>query len=154
MIDLNISTTIGAPIKRVFDFMSTPENDVQWQHGTLAAATILNRDSERGVFFRSIGHLMGHRNLGTYEVIESRSNLKYRFKSISGPLYSQTTYTFKTAGDGTRVNISMRVGAVKFLQKLLHTKEQVLGRRMKRELKENLTALKSLLEGRHILQSV
>jgi uncharacterized protein YndB with AHSA1/START domain len=150
MIDLNISTTIGAPIKRVYDFMSTPENDVQWQHGTLAAATIPNRDNAKGLFFRSIGHLLGRRNLGTYEVIESRSNLKYRFKSLSGPLYLQTTYTFETAGDGTRVNISMRVGAVKFP----HTKEQILGRRLKKELKENLTALKGLLEGRHILPSV
>jgi len=85
MFNLKVGTLIEAPIKRVFDYMSTPENDFQWQYGTLATATITNRYNGKGVYFRSAGHLLGRRNLGTYEVIESNSNLKYRFKSITGP---------------------------------------------------------------------
>lgn len=133
---------IEAPIERVFNYMSTPENDFQWQYGILATATIPNRHNGMGIYFRSIGHLMGRRNLGTYEVMESSSNMKYRFKSITGPLHSQTTYTFKKVGDDTRVNISIRVGAVNFFR----MNERILGRMMKKQLRENLAVLKELLE--------
>ena len=149
MFNLTTSTVIEAPINSVFDYMSTPENDFQWQYGTLATASITNRRNQMGVYFRSIGHLMGQRNLGTYEVIESSANLKYRFKSISGPLHLQTTYAFKMVGDETKVDISIRVGAVKFI----HVKERILGRRMKKQLKENLAVLKGILEAGRIPSS-
>ena len=142
MFNLTNSATIQAPIKCVFDYMSTPENDIQWQHGTLATTTITNHRKEMGVYFRSIGHLMGRRNLGTYEVIESSANLKYQFRSIAGPLHSQTTYSFERAGTGTKVSISIQVGRVESP----HADEPLLGASMRKELKENLAALKDLLE--------
>jgi len=142
MFHLTTSTMIEAPIKRVFDYMSTPENDFQWQYGTLATASITNPQNQMGVYFRSIGHLMGHRNLGTYQVVESSKNMKYRIKSISGPLYLQTTYTFESVGNNTKIGISIRVGAIN----IFHMDERILGRRMKQQLKENLTALKAILE--------
>jgi len=142
MFNLTTSTMIETPIERVFDYMSTPENDVQWQYGILATAMIPSRHNRMGVYFRSIGHLMGRRNLGTYEVIEYIPNIQYKFKSLSGSLHLQTTYTFEIDGDRTRVTISIRIGAVTFL----HMNEQVLGRRLKKQLRENLTALKEILE--------
>lgn len=149
MFNLTTRTMIEAPIKQVFDYMSTPENDFQWQYGTLATATITSRHNGMGVYFRSIGHLMGRRNLGTYEVIESRSNMRYRFKSISGPLHLKTTYTFETAGDGTKVEISIWIGAVNFP----HMNERILGRRMKKQLRENLAILRDILEAKRISSS-
>src|SRR5215213_9715382 len=59
MIDLNSSTLIYRPIRQVFDFMSVPENNFQWQYGTLASARISEGAGNIGTFFRSIGHLMG-----------------------------------------------------------------------------------------------
>ena len=141
---------IEAPIKQVFDYMSTPENDFQWQYGTLATATITSRHNAMGVYFRSIGHFMGRRNLGTYEVIESSSNTRYRFKSISGPLHMQTTYAFETAGDGTKVEISIRIGAVNFPR----MNERILGRRMKKQLRENLAMLRDILEAKRMSSSL
>jgi len=143
MFNLTVGTIIDAPIQRVFDYMSTPENDFQWQYGTLATATIPNRLNGMGVYFRSISHFLGRRNLGTYQVIESNSNRKYRFKSLSGPLHLHTAYTFDVIEDGTKVNISIHVGTINFFQ----INERVLEKRMKKQLKENLTALKALLEG-------
>jgi len=71
MINLNISTIIYQPIKQVFDFVSAPENDFQWQYGTLASARLSEEVGSRlGTFFRSIGHLLGRRNLSTFGVIE------------------------------------------------------------------------------------
>ena len=92
MFNLSINTTIKAPIGRVFDYMCAPENDFRWQYGILATERITNHHNKMGVYLRSIGHLLGRRNLGTYQVIESISNRKYRFKSLSGPLYLNTVY--------------------------------------------------------------
>jgi len=142
MFKLSINTTIDAPIERVFDYMCTPENDFRWQYGTLATARITDRHNKMGIYFRSIGHLLGRRNLGTYQVIESISNRKYRFKSLSGPLRLHTAYTFDLIDDGTKVTISIRVGVVNFFR----MNERILERRMKKQLRENLTMLKSLLE--------
>jgi hypothetical protein len=40
MIILKVSTMICRTVKQVFDFVSAPENDFQWQYGTLAAARV------------------------------------------------------------------------------------------------------------------
>ncbi|HEY6072088.1 MAG TPA: hypothetical protein VIV15_01565, partial [Anaerolineales bacterium] len=90
MIDLSISTMIYRPIGQVFDFMSTPDNDFEWQYGTLASKNISEDPGRVGTQFQSVGHLMGRRNLSTFEVTEYEPNKKYGFKSLSGPLLSQT----------------------------------------------------------------
>ena len=61
MINLEMSTIIYRPIKQVFDFVSTPENDFQWQYGTLATTSLSEGIGKKGTSFRSVGHLMGHR---------------------------------------------------------------------------------------------
>ncbi|MBL0346194.1 hypothetical protein [Candidatus Villigracilis affinis] len=74
MINLNISTLIYQPIKKVFDFVCKPENDFQWQYGTLASATLSEGTENIGTVFRSVGHLMGHRIQSTFEVTEFEPN--------------------------------------------------------------------------------
>jgi uncharacterized protein YndB with AHSA1/START domain len=142
MIHLEMSTMIYRPIQQVFDFVSTPENDFQWQYGTLATARLSEGASQKGTAFRSVGHLMGHRIQGTFEVIEYEPNSEYGFKSLSGPLHSQTSYTFEKANGGTKITMSTRAHVVDFYQ----MNERHLGRNIKKQLKENLTLLKGLLE--------
>ncbi len=45
MINLTLDTKIYRPIKQVFDFVSEPENDFQWQYGTLASTRLSDRVS-------------------------------------------------------------------------------------------------------------
>ena len=142
MINLTSSTLIYRPIKQVFDFMSTPENDFQWQYGTLASAQISEGVTRVGTFFRSIGHLLGRRVQGTFEVTEYEPNEKYGFKSLSGPLQSHTSYAFEMARGCTKIDISTQAIAVNSL--LLN--EGVLEKKMKKQLKENLALLKDILE--------
>jgi hypothetical protein len=146
MINLNGGTIIYRPIKQVFDFMSTPENDFQWQYGTLVTTKLSEGMSKMGTLFRSIGHLMGHRILTTFEVTEYEPGRRYRFKSLSGPLHSQTTYTFAVAHGNTKINISTRANVVDFFQ----IGERILEKRMKKQLKENLAMLKDFLEEKAI----
>lgn len=147
MINFNVSTVIYRPIRQVFDYVSAPENDFQWQYGTLASTRITEGESGVGSHFRSVGHLMGHRVQGTFEVVIFEPATKYEFKSLSGPLLSHIAYAFEMANGGTKVNMSMQASAVNFVQ----MDEGVLEKRMKKQFKENLAMLKDLLEVKRIL---
>lgn len=147
MINLNVSTLIYRPLQQVFDFVSVPENDFQWQYGTLAAARLPDGANKTGSFFRSIGHLLGYRVQGLFEVTEYEPNRKYGFKSLSGPLHSQTSYTFESTGNSTKLSISTQAHAVNSFK----INERLMERKMKKQLKENLALLKDLLEAEHIL---
>jgi hypothetical protein len=137
---------IYRPVKQVFDFVSTSENDFEWQYGTLLTATLSEGASNIGTIFRSIGHLMGRRNLSTFEVTEYEPNKKYGFMSLSGPLQSQTSYTFEMVNGGTKINISTQANVVNFFQ----INEGILEKSFKKQLKENLALLKYLLEAKQI----
>ncbi len=142
MINLISNKLIYRPVKQVFDFISIPENDFQWQYGVLKSAQISEGGIRVGTFFRSIGHFMGRRIEGTFEVTEYEPNKRYGFKSLSGPLHLQTIYTFELASGATKVNISTQASATNVFQ----SDEGVLEKKMKKQLKENLTLLKEILE--------
>lgn len=142
MINLISNTLIYRPVKQVFDFISTPENDFQWQYGTLDSAQISEGDAGVGASFRSIGHLMGQRSISIFEVTEYEPNRKYGFKSLSGPLQSHTSYIFEIERGCTHINVSIQANAVNLLQ----FSEGILEKKMKKQLKENLELLKGILE--------
>lgn len=142
MINLNMDTLINCPIRLVFDFVSTPENDFQWQDGTLVSAGLSDGTNTTGSFFRSIGHNMGRRAQGTFVVTEYEQNRKYGFKSLSGDLHFQTSYTFEIANNSTKVNVSTQAS----LGKSSQVNERILEKMMKKQLKENMRSLKKLLE--------
>ena len=148
MINLDMSTMIDLPVRQVFGFMSVPENNFQWQYGTLVTASLSEGVSSIGTFFRSIGHSMGQRNLSTFEVTEYEPNRKYAFKSLSGPFRLQTSYTFEMADNScTKINISIQAEVVDFVQ----MDEVILEKKMRKQLEENLAMLKNLLEARQLL---
>jgi|SRR3990172_2495687 len=142
MINLISSTLIHRPANVVFDFVSTPENDFQWQYGTLATASLPKGTGTTRTFFRSIGHLLGRRNLGTFEVTEYKPNRKYGFKSLSGLLHSKTSYILKSVSGRTRINISIQASAPNFFQ----LNEARLRKTMEKQLKEDVARLKDILE--------
>ena len=142
MINLTSSTHIDRPVQQVFDFVSTPENDFRWQYGTLASARLSAGASQRGTSFRSIGHLLGRRVQGTFEVTEYEPNKKYGFKSLSGPWQTHTSYTFETDNGSTQIDISTQVTRINFFQ----VNQRLLENNLKKQLQENLSILKDLLE--------
>lgn len=146
MFELNSNTIIYTPVKRVFDFISAPENDFQWQYGTLESVQLSEGTVSIGSLFRSIGHVLGRRNVGTFEVTEYEPNSKYAYRSLTGPLDSHTTFTLEISSGGTKVTISTRLNS---LDPFILDKGGV-EKKMKKQLKENLALLKGLLEIKRI----
>src|SRR5687767_5134804 len=91
--DLNID--IYRPLQQVFAFVTIPENDFYWQYVTLASDKISRGEMGVGTLFRTVGHFMGRRFESVYEVTEFKLNQTYGFKSQSGPMDSNTLYTFE-----------------------------------------------------------
>lgn len=140
---------IYRPIRQVFNFMSTPENDYQWQYGVSTSTRLSEGVTNIGTLFRSIGDLMGRRVESTFEVTEYEPNKKYGFKSTSGPLNSQTSYSFEIADDSTKITVSTQANMINFFQ----VGEVILEKKMKKQLKADLAMLKKLLEAKQILHA-
>jgi hypothetical protein len=143
MIQIDSNIQIHQPIKLVFDFISTPENDFQWQYGTLASNRITASVTGLGACFQSTAVFMGHRLQSTFEVVLYEPNSQYGFKSLSGPLQSITAYTCAMAQGFTLVKVSIQANVVNQME----LNEHVLEKKMKRQSKENLAMLKTILEG-------
>ncbi len=142
MINIESTIFIHRPIQQVFDFVSTPENDFQWQYGTLASIRIAESIPGKGVSFKSTSNFMGHRTQSTFEVVEYETNKMYQFKSLTGPLSSLTSYSFENVNDGTQVNILIRINLIT----LPHLSEIIIGKTIKKQLRENLALLKNIME--------
>ena len=142
MINVNLDVKISSPIGQVFNFVSAPENDFQWQYGTLASTRLPGSITGPGACFQSVGNFMGQRIQSTFEVIEYEPTSRYGFRSISGPLQSFTSFTFEIAKGYTQVKMTMQANVIN----MMDFSENVLEKKMKRQIKENLSMLKNILE--------
>jgi hypothetical protein len=87
---------------------------------------------------------MGYRSQSTYEVTEYEPNRVYGFKSVSGPLQSFTTYILNIGKGCTQVDVSMQANVINAIE----LNENILEKKMKKQIKENLTMLKNILEAK------
>ena len=146
MISFDLHTQIYRPLKQVFSFVATPENDFQWQYGTLASTQISKGQIGIGTLFRAVGHFLGHRIESIYEVTDFEPNKRYGFKSRSGPMELQTLYTFEMIEGSTMVNISTRVS----VGDLFKPGDMIVEKKVKKQYRENLALLKGVLEADRI----
>ena len=149
MIRFDLNTHIYRPLAQVFTFVTTPENDFQWQYGTLTSAQISRGEPGLGTLFRAVGHLLGRRTETVYEVTVFESNKRYGFKSVSGPVDLYTLYTFEIAKGGTRINLSTETNP----RDVFKPDDTIIVRKLKKQYQENLAMLKNVLEARRILEA-
>lgn len=149
MINFDLHIRVYRPLKQVFTFVATPENDFQWQYGTLASVQITKGEVRVGTLFHTVGHLMGRRIETIYEVTEFEPNERYGFKSHSGPMDLHTLYEFEMTEGATTINLSTEIDP----GDLFKTNDSMLEKKFKKQYKENLAILKSVLEADRIVVS-
>lgn len=142
MISFDLNTSIYRPLHQVFSFVATPENDFQWQYGTLSSIQLSEGEICLGTVFRSVGHFMGHRIESVYEITEFEPNKSYGFKTRSGPMDSHTLYTFEIMGNCTKINICTHISP----GDLLKPDSAAIVKKVKKQYRENLALLKGILE--------
>jgi hypothetical protein len=144
MISFDLNTLIYRPLTQVFTFVATPENDFQWQYGTLASTQISEGSVAVGTLFHAIGHMLGLRIETTYQVTVFEPNQRYGFKSVSGPVASHTLYTFAMTEAATQIHLSTETNP----RDLFQSNDGIVIKKFKKQYKENLAMLKSVLEAR------
>jgi hypothetical protein len=149
LICLDLNTHIYRPLIQVFTFVATPENDFQWQYGTLTSARISRGEPGLGTLFRAVGHLLGRRMETMYEVTVFEPNKRYGYKSVSGPVDSYTLYTFEVEQGGTKVNLSTETNP----KDVFKPNATIVVKQFKKQHKENLAMLKSILEANQVLRA-
>ena len=149
MVNLDLRTHIYRPLRQVFRFVATPENDFQWQYGTLASDQLSNGEMGMGSLFRAVGHFMGQRMESIFEVTEFEPNRRYGFKSLSGPLVSQTLYTFEMQEGKSELHVTVQLNPENHLKPATILVEK----RLKKQYRENLALLKSVLEASQVDRS-
>ena len=149
MIRFDLDTHIYLPLNLVFAFVTTPENDFQWQYGTLASTQISRGEIGRGTLFRAVSHLMGRRIETVYEITVFELDKRYGFKSVSGSVDSYTLYTFETSKGATRINLSIETNP----RDVFKLNNPIVVKKFKKEYKENLAMLKNILEAHPIART-
>ena len=127
------SIVIAAPAEDVFALVADLERAPEWQ-GSLESV-----DVERGIEVRRLG---GRRQEARFEVAESDPPRRLVIESHGGPARARATTTLESQGDATRLAFSLEVelsGALRFAAGMIRGS-------VEREARENLTALKRLVE--------
>jgi uncharacterized membrane protein len=136
------SVVINRPVEEVFAWVSDLESDPQW----ITAVSEKKKTSAGpvgvGTTFRDTGAFLGRQIENTYEITEYESNAKFGFKTVSGSIPVEMTFTFEPVAGGTRVTQAGE-GEVAGLFKLA---EPIFARIMKRTLDTDLANLKDLME--------
>jgi hypothetical protein len=149
MISINLNTLILRPVMEVFDFITTPENNSQWQYGSLISVITSAGDMQVGAVFSSFGHFMGRRIQSNFEVTEFEADKSYGFETISGPIQLQTSYSFEAIENGTNLMVSSMINPGGFFKLV----DPIVKSLAIKQFKENLTTLKGILETREIIHN-
>jgi hypothetical protein len=144
MIILELNTHIHRPLSQVFAFITTPENDFQWQYGTLSSERVSNGEVGQGTLFRAVGHFLGQRMERLFEVTRFERNKLYTYKSLSGPLSSQTSYRFAILGARTVLEMTVQLDPGSSLEPVGFKDKKQVGHQYRQDLHLLRVVLESL----------
>jgi len=106
MIKVNSSVLVNQPIEKVFEFVTTPENDSQWYIGVESRDHTPGEPAGVGSTSQSEIRFLGIPMTVTWEVTDYEDPNKISVKSIEGPVSVKAGYTFETMGEGqTKVSV-------------------------------------------------
>jgi uncharacterized protein YndB with AHSA1/START domain len=138
-----VSTLIHKPVKQVFDFISTPENDGRWQAGGLKTKQTSQGPMGLGSTFQSASQDGDYPIENNFEVTAFRPERKFAFKSVS--THMSTSYIFDAVEAGTRLTATIQPPDPAGILKLA---SPLLARRFRKRFAGNIARMKKLLETR------
>jgi carbon monoxide dehydrogenase subunit G len=142
MIDIDHSVTIDRPLEEVWDFVSDPANNPQWQSGVIQSDQSPIGPIGVGTRVRIVRRLMGQRMELVLETTEFAPYEKFAFKSLSGPLDVSGFLAVAATDTGTEVTYRGTGKAAG----VLGLGETIIAGLVNKQISDDLKALKALLE--------
>ncbi len=144
MIKVNTSVLVSQPIEKVFDFVTTPENDAQWYIGVESRDHTPGEPAGVGSTSQSEIRFLGVPVTVTWKVTEYEAPKKIAVQSIEGPVSVEAAYTFEAMGEG-QTKVSVSGGAE--VSGLFNLAEPLVERMAQRQWEASFENLKDVLEG-------
>jgi len=144
MVEVETSVLINQPTERVFEFVTTPENDAQWMIGVESRDHTPGEPAGVGSTSQSEMRFLGVSVTVTWEVTEYEPPTRIEVKTIEGPVSVEAEYTFEAVGEGqTKVTVhgEADVGGIFSLA------EPLVERMAQRQWEASFENLKDVLEG-------
>lgn len=115
-----VSVVINRPIEEVFAFVENPENDPIWRNSMVEAKVETEADAKEdtadlsqggeglGATGREVFRLGGLQVETTWEITEYEQNHKVVYRSTSGPIEYEGSWTYESADGGTKVTFAFQ----------------------------------------------
>jgi uncharacterized membrane protein len=142
MVKVEVSAVINRPVEEIFEYISNPENDSQWQSGVLESNEISKGPMGVGTTTREVRKFLGREMESTFEVTEYEPNQIIKQKSTSGPMALDISMAFASVEGGTKVTLGGEGDSGGFFK----LADPLVSRMAKRQLEADVANLKDLLE--------
>lgn len=142
MVKVEHTVVIFRPIKDVFEFLTNPENNCLWQDGVIRSCKISEGRVNVGTRGEDVRKYMGREFQTAYEILEYEPDKRLRFKSLSGPVKFEGSYTLEPVNEGTRFSFTIQGEAGPFAALIGGLAERMA----RKQVETDSATLKRLLE--------
>lgn len=105
MIKAEHSIIINRPVEEVFDFVTNPTKNAQWQEGLVESRLASPGPMTVGAHVVDVRKFLGRDMESTLEVTALEANKRYVQKVITGPLPFEIIQTFEPSVSGTKLTV-------------------------------------------------
>jgi uncharacterized protein YndB with AHSA1/START domain len=143
MVEVETSVLINQPIEKVFEFVTTPENDAQWYIGIESRDHTPGEPAGVGSTSQSDIRFLGVTMTVEWEVIGYDPPNKIEVKTGKGPVTVEAEYTFEAVGAGqTKVTVEGEAD----VEGVFSLAEPIVERMAQRQWEASFENLKDVLE--------
>ncbi len=136
------SIIINRPQQDVFDFVSNPANDPQWQSTADSAEWTSEGPNGVGSTQRSTGKFLGRKMETTSEVTVWDAPNQFAIKSVGGPMPFEFSMKLASVEDGTQLSVNGKAEFGGFFK----LAEGVVAKQAEKQFESDMESLKLLLE--------
>ena len=142
MITFEMTKFINRPQQEVFDYVSNPANNTEWQSTIESSEWTSEGPAGVGSTQRVVARFLGRKIESTGDITVWDSPNQFSFKTSDGPIQIEATNRFETKENGTQVTISAKGEPGGFFK----LAEGLAGKQFKKQMETNLSALKIIME--------
>lgn len=144
MVEVETSVLISKPIKEVFEFVTTPENDAKWYIGVESRDHTPGEPAGVGSTSMSELRFLGVSVTVEWEVIDYEAPTKIKVKTTKGPVSVEAGYTFEAVSENqTKVSVHGEADVTG----IFDLAEPLVERMAQRQWEASFENLKDVLEG-------